>query len=76
MEYKYPIYKEFELTGEIVKFTSLNSGTVMVSGNSAFSDEVGSKYDSRTDHTRKDVWKDTDFREPSKFNYYIRKEDV
>jgi len=76
MKYKYPIYKEYKHSGEVVKFTSLQSGTVMVRGNSIYANELGFKSDTFKEHTREDIWKDTDFREPSKFNYYIRKDDV
>jgi len=73
MEYKYPIYKLHKPSKEIIKFTSLQSGVTVDSGDS--NHIIGYTSNSFIPHTDSD-FVDTDFREPSKFNYYIRKEDV
>ena len=62
-EFEYPIYKIGKENGRIVKFTDLSVGTIIKVG-SDNTYYVGYKTEIWVKHTEKDVWEDTNFREP------------
>lgn len=56
-EIVYPVLMQSLSCNQVVKFDSLNSGTVVIKGNHSFNDNVGSRSSYYLDCTNKEVWK-------------------
>lgn len=52
----YPIYRKSKASGQIIKFTGLKEGTVVVRGNKGTSAEVGKYKDTWVKHTDTSIW--------------------